>query len=52
MAALELLSPIAHKTFKDIAERLANRFVRSEARERSLSYLRALTAPVERKNGW
>jgi SRSO17 transposase len=35
-----------------LAERLAPRFVRVEARRRALAYLRGLLAPVERKNGW
>src|SRR5436190_1624187 len=32
--------------------RIARRFVRPEPRERALSYLKGLTATVERKNGW
>jgi SRSO17 transposase len=36
----------------ELAERLAPRFVRAEARRRAVAYLRGLLAPVERKNGW
>ena len=32
--------------------RIAGRFARSEQRQRSLAYLKALLFPVERKNGW
>lgn len=32
--------------------RIARRFARSEQRQRSLAYLKALLAPLERKNGW
>ncbi len=32
--------------------RIAGRFARSEQRQRSLAYLKALLLPVERKNGW
>ena len=35
-----------------LANRLAPRFARSEPRRRALAYLRALLAPIERKNGW
>jgi SRSO17 transposase len=33
-------------------QRIHHRFARSEPRGRSLAYLKALLAPVERKNGW
>ena len=36
----------------ELAERLAPRFGRIEPRQRALSYLHGLLAPVERKNGW
>jgi SRSO17 transposase len=36
----------------ELAERLAPRFVRAEARRRAGAYLRGLLAPVERKTGW
>ncbi len=36
----------------ELADRLARRFGRIEPRQRALSYLRGLLAPVERKNGW
>jgi SRSO17 transposase len=32
--------------------RIAHRFRRAEPRRRALAYLRGLTSPVERKNGW
>src|SRR3954467_8527787 len=32
--------------------RIAPRFRRAEPRRRALAYLRGLTSPVERKNGW
>jgi SRSO17 transposase len=35
-----------------LADRLAPRFARVEARRRALAYLRGLLAPMERKNGW
>jgi SRSO17 transposase len=36
----------------DLAERIAPRFRRVEARGRARSYLSGLLAPLERKNGW
>jgi SRSO17 transposase len=36
----------------ELAERIAPRFGRVEARRRARAYLRGLLAPVERKNGW
>jgi DDE superfamily endonuclease len=36
----------------ELADRLAPRFGRVEARRRALAYLRGLLAPVGRKNGW
>lgn len=38
--------------FHALADRLAPRFARTEAREVARSYLEALLSPVERKNGW
>jgi SRSO17 transposase len=35
-----------------VAQRLAPRFARSEARRHTQAYLRGLLSPVERKNGW
>src|SRR5258706_8631641 len=35
-----------------VAQRLAPRFARSEARRHAQAYLRGLLGPVERKNGW
>ncbi|MCW2237104.1 IS701 family transposase [Azospirillum canadense] len=35
-----------------LVEQLAPRFRRLEARQRALTYLRGLLAPLERKNGW
>jgi SRSO17 transposase len=35
-----------------LAQRIAPRFARPEARQRALDYLRGLLSPVERKNGW
>ncbi len=37
---------------EDLVEHLARRFRRVEMRQRALSYLRGLLAPLERKNGW
>jgi SRSO17 transposase len=37
---------------EELHERIAHRFVRSEARERVRSYLLGLLGRVERKNGW
>ncbi len=37
---------------KEMHRRIAHRFARPEPRERALSYLKGLTATVERKNGW
>ena len=36
----------------ELAERIAPRFCRIEARQRARSYLGGLLAPLERKNGW
>ena len=36
----------------ELAQRLAPRFARVEARRRASAYLRGLLAPLERKNGW
>jgi SRSO17 transposase len=36
----------------ELAERIAPRFRRTEARHRARSYLSGLLAPLERKNGW
>jgi SRSO17 transposase len=36
----------------ELAERLAPRFARAEARRRASAYLRGLLAPLGRKNGW
>jgi SRSO17 transposase len=36
----------------ELAERIAPRFCRIEARQRARSYLGGLMAPLERKNGW
>ena len=38
--------------FAEFHARFAPYFFRAEVRERSRRYLRALLAPVERKNGW
>jgi SRSO17 transposase len=35
-----------------VAQQIAPRFARPEARQRALDYLRGLLSPVERKNGW
>ena len=35
-----------------VAERIKERFSRSEPRRRVMAYLRGLLSPVERKNGW
>jgi SRSO17 transposase len=35
-----------------VAQRLAPRFARREARQHAQAYLRGLLSPVERKNGW
>src|SRR5919199_442632 len=37
---------------RQLADRLARHFVRSEPRQRVFAYLRGLLAPVARKNGW
>ena len=37
---------------RQLADRLARHFVRSEPRRRVFAYLRGLLAPVARKNGW
>jgi SRSO17 transposase len=37
---------------QEIAELISERYSRSEARDRALTYLRGLVSPVERKNGW
>ncbi len=37
---------------QEIAGLIGERFSRTEARERALTYLRGLLSPVERKNGW
>src|SRR6186713_1896897 len=36
----------------ELAERIAPRFRRTEARHRARAYLQGLLAPLERKNGW
>jgi SRSO17 transposase len=35
-----------------VGRRIGRRFVRRECRERAVGYMRALVAPLERKNGW
>jgi len=37
---------------QEVKELIGDRFSRSEARERALTYLRGLMSPAERKNGW
>ena len=37
---------------QEVKELIGDRFSRSEARERALTYLRGLMGPAERKNGW
>src|SRR5262245_14288958 len=37
---------------QEIADLISDRFSRSEARERAVTYLRGLLSPAERKNGW
>ena len=37
---------------RQLADRLAPHFARSEPRQRVFAYLRGLLAPIERKNGW
>jgi SRSO17 transposase len=51
MAGLEEARGWAHGP-DELAERIAPRFGRMEARRRALAYLKGLLAPVERKNGW
>ena len=38
--------------FHSLHERIARHFARSEPRRRALAYLKGLTSPCERKNGW
>ena len=38
--------------FQSLHGRIARHFVRSEPRRRALTYLKGLTSPCERKNGW
>ncbi|AWK84947.1 IS701 family transposase [Azospirillum thermophilum] len=40
------------RALEELVEHLAPRFRRVEVRQRALSYLRGLLAPLERKNGW
>jgi SRSO17 transposase len=40
------------RVLDELAERIAPRFRRTEARQRARSYLSGLLAPLERKNGW
>jgi hypothetical protein len=40
------------REFERLHTRIAHRFQRAEPRRRSLAYLKALAASVERKNGW
>ena len=40
------------RALEELVGHLAPRFRRIEARQRALSYLRGLLAPLERKNGW
>ena len=35
-----------------VGQRLADRFARSEPRQRALAYLKGLLSGIERKNGW
>lgn len=37
---------------ESLAQQIAPRFARPQARQRALDYLRGLLSPVERKNGW
>ena len=38
--------------FQSLHQRIGRHFVRSEPRRRALAYLKGLTSPCERKNGW
>lgn len=38
--------------FQSLHQRIARHFVRSEPRSRALAYLKGLTSPCQRKNGW
>src|ERR671927_440503 len=42
----------AVESWAAVHARVAPRFARAEPRPRALAYLRGLTSPVERKNGW
>ena len=51
MTTLNEAAGWAH-ALEELVKHLAPRFRRIEARQRALSYLRGLLAPLERKNGW
>lgn len=38
--------------FQSLHQRIARHFVRAEPRRRALAYVKGLTSPCERKNGW
>ena len=48
---VERVEQWAHE-MEELHGHIAPRFARSEQRQRSLAYLKALLSPVERKNGW
>lgn len=54
MELVEALASVSgwSRDLEALHERIALRFARSEQRQRSLSYLKALLSPIERKNGW
>jgi SRSO17 transposase len=49
---MEQLVQAWEEQFQALHEHIARHFVRSEPRRRALAYLKGLTSPCERKNGW
>ncbi len=51
-AAMEQAVQAWEEQFQSLHQRIARHFARSEPRRRALAYLKGLTSPCERKNGW
>jgi len=54
MEMMETLQAVARwsSDLEAVHQTIGRRFARSEQRQRSLAYLKALLSPIERKNGW
>lgn len=52
MKSVDKLKEIVKGTFEEVTARFTDRFLRSESRTCFVDVLRALIAPINRKNGW